>query len=208
MKLYYAAGACSLASHIVAHEAGINIDLERVDISKTPHRTQSGADYATINPNLYVPALELNDGSVLTEGVAIVQYLADLKPAAGLAPAAGSAARYRFVSWLNFIATELHKNYSPWLFHAEYGTQIQDIARQRIATRLAHVEHELAAAGPYLLGESFTAADAYLFTIVGWSHFVKVDLTPFPALRAFMERVAMRPAVRQAMQAEGLKAAA
>jgi len=208
MKLYYAPGTCSFSPHIVAREAGIDIDLERVDISTMPHRTQSGLDYATINPNLYVPALELDDGFVLTEGVAIVQYLADLKPAFGLAPAAGTAARYRFISWLNFIATELHKNYSPWLFHAEYGAQMQDTVRGKIAERLAYVERELAAGGPYLLGQSFTAADAYLFTIVGWSRFVKIDLAPYPALSAFMKRVAARPAVRRAMQAESLKVAA
>ena len=208
MKLFYAAGTCSLSPHIVAREAGIDIDLERVDISKMPRRTESGADYATVNPNLYVPALELDDGTILTEGVAIVQYLADLKPSSGLAPMTGTAPRYRFLSWLNFIATELHKHYSPWLFHQDYGTQVQDIARSKILTRLAHVERELAAHGPFLTGAQFTAADAYLFTIVGWSRFVKVDLGPFPALRAFMDRVAARPAVQQAMQAEGLKAAA
>ncbi len=173
-----------------------------------PRRTESGADYAAVNPNLYVPALELDDGSILTEGVAIVQYLADLKPSSGLAPMAGTAPRYRFISWLNFIATELHKHYSPWLFHPDYGTQVQDIARGKIVTRLAHVERELAAGGPFLMGNQFTAADAYLFTIVGWSRFVKIDLAPYPALRAFMDRVAARPAVQQAMQAEGLKAAA
>ena len=123
---------------------------------------------------------------------------------------AGTAPRYRFISWLNFIATELHKHYSPWLFHPDYGTQVQDIAHgTRSPTRLAHVEQELAAGGPFLMGEvSSTAADAYLFTIVGWSRFVKIDLAPYPALRAFMDRVAARPAVQQAMQAEGLKAAA
>jgi len=208
MKLYYAPGTCSLSPHIVAREAGLDIDLERVDIAKLPRRMQSGGDYASINPNLYVPALELDDGSILTEGVAIVQYLADLSPSSGLAPMAGTAPRYRFISWLNYIATELHKHYSPWLFHTDYGTQVQDIARGKIATRLAHVEQALATGGPYLMGEQFTAADAYLFTIAGWSRFVKVDLAPYPALRAFLDRVAARPAVQQALQAEGLKAAA
>ena len=208
MKLYYAPGTCSLSPHIVAREAGLNIELERVDISKMPRRTQSGADYASINPNLYVPALELDDGSILTEGGAIVQYLSDLKPSSGLAPMAGTAPRYRFIAWLNFIVTELHKHYSPWLFHPDYGTQVQDIARGKIATRLAHLERELATGGPFLMGDQFTAADAYLFTIVGWSRFVKIDLMPYPTLRAFMDRVAARPAVQQALQAEGLKAAA
>ena len=126
-----------------------------------------------------------------------MQYLADLKPSSGLAPMAGTTPRYRFVSWLNFIATELHKHYSPWLFHPDYGTQVQEIARGKIVARLAHVERELAAGGPFLMGNQFTAADAYLFTIVGWSRFVKIDLAPYPALRAFMDRVAVRPAVQQ-----------
>ncbi len=175
MKLYYAAGACSLSPHIVAAEAGIALQLERVNIGRTPHTTGSGHDFAAVNPNGYVPVLELDDGTLLTEGPAIVQFLADLKPESGLAPAAGTLARAQLQSWLNFIATELHKTYSPWLFHAEYGAQAQ------------------------------TVADAYLFTVVSWSKFVDVDLSAFPALRAYLERVAKRPAVREAMMAEGLK---
>lgn len=208
MKLYYAAGTCSLSPHIVAREAGIALDLERVDIGRTPHRTAGGEDFSRINPNGYVPVLVLDDGSVLTEGVAIVQYLADLKPEAGLAPPAGTRARYELQSWLTFISSELHKTYSPWLFHPEYGADVQTIARARIAQRLAYVETHLAAHGPLLMGERFTAADAYLFTIVGWSPFAKVDLTPFPALRAFMDRVGERPRVREAVAAEKTKSAA
>lgn len=207
MKLYYATGTCSLSPHIVASEAGIPLDLERVDIGKTPHVTETGVDFASVNPNLYVPALLLDDGSVLTEAVAIAQYLADLKPETGLAPAADTLERYRMQSWLNFTATELHKMFSPWLFHREYGTQAQDVARETIAQRLAFVETHLTANGPFLLGEQFSAADAYLFTIVGWSGFVKVDLTAFPRLRDFMERVGARPKVQEAMRAEGLKVA-
>lgn len=208
MKLYYATGTCSLSPHIVALEAGIALDLERVNLAKTPHPTERGVDFTTVNPNGYVPALELDDGSVLTEGTAIVQYLADLKPGSGLMQPAGTGDRYRQQSWLNFIATELHKMYSPWLFHPEYGSQAQDVARQKIAGRLGVVENHLAKSGPYLTGDSFTAADAYLFTIVGWSAFTKVDLTTFPQLRAFMDRVGARPKVREAMQAEGMKIAA
>jgi glutathione S-transferase len=208
MKLYYATGTCSLSPHIVAAEAGIPLDLERVDIRKTPHVTETGTDYSLINPLGYVPALELDDGTVLTEGAAIVQYLADLKPESGLAPRAGTRERVLLQSWLNFIATELHKMFSPWLFHPEYGAQAQEVARAKIADRLAFVERHLAAGGPFLLGERFTAADAYLFTIVGWSDFAKVDLSAFPQLRAFMARVGSRPAVQEAMRAEGMKVAA
>ena len=207
MKLYYATGTCSLSPHIVANELDIALDLERVDIAKTPHVTQTGSDYSFVNPNGYVPALQLDDGSVLTEGAAIVQYLADLKPASGLAPPAGSRERAELQSWLNFIASELHKMFSPWLFHPEYGSQAQDVARRKIAERLSFVERHLNAAGPLLFGERFTVADAYLFTIVGWSQYTSVDLAPFPKLRAFMDRVASRPAVRAAMRAEGMKVA-
>lgn len=208
MKLYYSPGACSLSPHIVAAEAGIALELVRVNLGKTPHTTASGADFSSVNPNGYVPVLELDDGQWLTEGPAIVQFLADLKPEGGLAPAAGTVARARLQSWLNFIGTELHKMYSPWLFHAEYGEQAQTVARGKLAERLAFVDRHLAANGPYLMGESFTVADAYLFTVASWSKLVNVDLSDFPAVRAHLERVGARPAVREAMQAEGLKVSA
>ncbi len=160
MKLYYFAGTCSLAAHIVAREAGIALDLERVDIHKTPHMTASGANFSQINSKGYVPALQLDDGSLLSEGAVIVQYLADLNPESGLIPPVGTMERYRAQSWLNFIATELHKLYSPWLFHPEYGETIQHIVRDKIAGRLALVENHLTEQGPYLTGEQFTAADA------------------------------------------------
>ncbi|WP_435657138.1 glutathione S-transferase C-terminal domain-containing protein [Brucella pituitosa] len=197
MKLYYATGTCSLSPDIVACEASVPLDLERVDIRKLPHVTGKGDDYSAVNPSGYVPALLFDDGSVLTEGVAIVQDLADLRPGSGLAPAAGTTERVALQSWLNFIAIELHKMFSPGLFHPEYGMQAQEVARARIAQRLAHVERHLAAAGPFLLGETFAAADAYLFTIVGWSDFAKVDLCAFPHLRNFQARVGERPAVRR-----------
>jgi len=208
MKLYYATGTCSLSPHIVAREAGIALDLERVDNRKSPHVTETRGDYSSVNPNGYVPALVLDDGTVLIEGVAIVQYLADLRPDSELVPAAGTLERVKLQSWLNFIATELHKMFSPWLFHPEYGTQAQDVARVKIEERLAYVERHLAAGGPFLLGETFTVADAYLFTIVGWSDFTKVDLSRFPHLRDFLARVAARPAVQEAIRAEGMKVAA
>lgn len=208
MKLYYAPGTCSLSPHVVALEAGIPLDLERVDIRKTPHVTERGNDYSLINPLGYVPALQLDDGTMITEGSAIVQYLADLRPESGLVPRAGTRDRVALQSWLNFIATELHKMFSPWLFHPEYGAQAQEVARAKIADRLAFVERHLSAGGPFLFGERFTAADAYLFTIVGWSEFGKIDLSAFPHLREFMSRVASRPAVKDAMRAEGMKVAA
>lgn len=208
MKLYYALGTCSLSPHIVAREAGIPLDLERVDIRRTPHVTETGGDFGEVNPNGYVPALKLDDGSVLTEGAAIVQYLADLKPDAGLAPPAGTLERSRLQSWLNFVGTELHKTYSPWLFHPEVGADAQTFARQKISERLGFVERHLVASGPFLMGERFTVADAYLFTIVGWSGFAKVDLSGLPHLTAFMDRVGAGPKVREAMRAEGLRVAA
>lgn len=202
MKLYYATGTCSLSPHIVAIEAGIALELERVDIRRIPRVTETGADYAQVNPNLYVPALALDDGTILLEGTAIVQYLADLAPASGLASPPGSLARVQLQSWLGFIATELHKAYSPWLFHPEYGTQAQDVARSRIAARLDYVERQLAAGGPYLLGERYSIADTYLYTILGWSAHAQVDLSAFPKVRRLLERVGERPAVREALRVE------
>ena len=208
MKLYYATGTGSLSPHIVAREADVPLELERVDIRRTPHVTATGIDFTTVNPNGYVPALRLDDGSVLTEGAVIVQYLADLNPASGLIPPAGTPERYRVQSWLTFIATELHKMYSPWLFHPEYGAQAQGVARDKIAQRLAFVEDHLAASGPFVMGDRFSVADAYLFTIVGWSGFARIDLSGFPHLRTFMERVGSRPKVREALAVESLKAPA
>lgn len=208
MKLYYAAGTCSLSPHIIALEAGIPITLDRVDIARTPHRTETGADFAAISPGGYVPALVLDDCSVLTEGAAIVQYLADLKPETDLMPAVGTLERVRVQSWLVFIATELHKSFSPWLFHPEVGPTAQDYARAKIVDRTGLLERHLAAAGPYLMGERFGVADAYLFTILGWSRFAKIDLTPFPSVSALLDRVGARPAVHDALAAERQKVAA
>ena len=202
MKLYYATGTCSLSPHIVAIEAGIALELERVDIRKIPRITETGADYARINPNLYVPALALDDGTILLEGTAIVQYLADLAPASGLAPPAGTLARVQLQSWLGFIATELHKVFSPWLFHPEYGTQAQDVARSRLAARLDYVERQLGDGRQYLLGNTFTVADAYLYTVLSWSEVAKVDLGAFPQARALLAHIGDRPAVREAIRCE------
>lgn len=202
MKLYYATGTCSLSPHIVAIEAGIALELERIDIRKIPRVTETGADYARINPNLYVPALALDDGTILLEGTAIVQYLADLVPASGLAPPAGTMARVQLQSWLGFIATELHKVFSPWLFHPEYGAQAQDVARSRLAARLDYVERQLGDGRQYLLGNTFTVADAYLYTVLSWSEVAKVDLGAFPQVMALLASIDDRPAVREAIRYE------
>lgn len=200
MKLFYATGACSLSPDIVAHEAGIELRLQKVDL-KTKTISSEG-DYFAINPKGSVPALQLDDGQILTEGPTIVQYLADLEPAKGLAPPAGTMARYRLQEWLGYINSELHKTYSP-LFRPDTPAETRADRQAYLARRYALVEKQLAA-HPYLMGENFTVADAYLFTITNWADKVKLDLSPFPNVRAFQERIAARPAVKAAMQAEGL----
>jgi glutathione S-transferase len=207
MKLYYAPGVCSLAPHIVAREAGIALELVRVDIAGAPHRVEDGSDYRDVNPKGYVPALRLDDGQLLTEGVAIIQYLADIAPHSGLAPAAGTLARYRLQEWLTFINSELHKMFSPWLFHPELGETAQQAARAKILERFMFLERHLVTHA-YLLGDSFTAADAYAFAIVGWSRLQRIALTPFPRLERYMDRIAARAKVQEAMRAEGLLQAA
>jgi glutathione S-transferase len=198
MKLFYAPGACSLSPDIVAREAGIDLALQKVDL-KTKTIASEG-DYLAINPKGSVPALQLDDGQVLTEGPTIVQYLADLEPAKGLAPPAGTMARYRLQEWLGYINSELHKTYSP-LFRPDTPAETRAERLAYLAKRYGFVEKRLAV-HPYLMGESFTVADAYLFTVTNWAPRVKLDLAPFPHVRAFQERVAARAAVKAAMQAE------
>ena len=200
MKLYYSPGACSLSPHIVANEAGLAIDLEKVNLAQ--HKTESGQDYMAVNPKGYVPALRLDDGSVLTEGPAIVQYLADQKPASGLAPAAGTIDRYRLQEWLNFIGTELHKSFSP-LFNKASSDDVKNTAKTSINKRLGYLNDQLASR-QYLMGGNFTVADAYAFTIVNWTNFVGIDLKPYPNVGAYMGRVAARPKVQETLKAEGL----
>lgn len=208
MKLYYAPAVCSLAPHIVAHEANIPIEIERVDIRQSPHRVVAdGSDYAQVTPKGSVPALRLDNGELLTEGVAILHYLADLRPAAGLSSPSDTFERYRLQEWLTFISSELHKMFSPWLFHPEYGEQAATVARGKIAERFGLLDRHLAS-HQYLVGERFTIADAYAFAIVNWANFVKIDLKPWPHLSAYMARVGTRPSVRAAFAAEGVKAAA
>jgi glutathione S-transferase len=200
MKLYYTPGACSLAPHIVALEAGVRLDLEKVDLRSA--RTETGAAFAEINPKGYVPALALDTGEVLTEVSALVQYLADQAPGSGLAPAAGTIERYRLLEWLGFISTEIHKGFGP-LWKPDTPEAAKTIARNNLAKRFAYLDGRLAG-GAFLLGDRFTVADAYLFTVTNWTNFHAIDLSPYPNLKAYMERVAGRPKVREAMNAEGL----
>jgi glutathione S-transferase len=200
MKLYYSPAACSLSPHIVAAEAGIELQLVKVD-TKTKTIAKEG-DFWAINPKGYVPALELDDGQVLTEGPAIVQYLADLKPAAGLAPAAGTLARYRLQEMLNYITSEIHKTYSP-LFNPKVSTEVRAERVEYLQKRYALLDRHLAQHA-YLVGDRFTAADAYLFVVSRWARGTRVDLGGFTHLQAFLGRIAARPAVQAAMRAEGL----
>jgi glutathione S-transferase len=196
MKLYYSPGACSLSPHIVAREAGIAIELEKVDLAQ--HKTAAGADFLAVNPKGYVPALRLDDGSVLTEGPAIVQYLADQKPATKLAPAAGTIDRYRLQEWLNFIGTEVHKNFGP-LFNKATPDAVKDAAKTSIAKRLAYLDGQLAKR-QFLLGDTFSVA----FTILNWTNFVGMDLKAYPNVAAYSASIAGRPKVQEALRAEGL----
>jgi glutathione S-transferase len=200
MKLYYYPGACSLAPHIVAREAGIPLTLEKVDLAN--RTTETGANYLAINPKGYVPALGLQDNSVLTEASAIIQYLADSQSAAGLAPAAGTIERYRLLEWLGFISTEIHKGFGP-LWNPATPDAVKTATKERLATRFAYLDEALGKQ-PFLMGDKFTIADAYLFTVVNWTNFHGIDLSPFPNLQAFQARVSARPAVQQALEAEGL----
>jgi glutathione S-transferase len=200
MKLYFAPGACSLSPHIVLREAGLPFDLESVDLKAK--KLKNGADYYQINPKGQVPLLALDDGEKLTEGPAIVQFIADMAPASGLIPPAGSKERYRAQEWLNFVSTELHKNFSP-LFRPNTPDDYKSIARENLANRFTYVDKQLSNRS-YLLGEKFTVADAYLFTMLKWAKFLSIDLTSFPNLLKFMARVGERPKVKDALQAEGL----
>ncbi len=200
MKLYYSPGACSLSPHIVLREAGLSAQLVRVDLRSGT--TQDGADFRAINGKGYVPALELPDGTLLTEGPAIVQYLADQSPDSGLAPANGTIERYRVQEWLNFISTELHKQFSP-LFDPASDSSQKTRQQERIGRRLDWVAARLGE-GDYLMGSRFTVADAYLFVVLSWARHVGIDLGRWPALAAYQDRVGRRPHVQEALRAEGL----
>ena len=200
MKLYYAPGACSLASHIALYETGLPFEIDKLNVpTKT---TADGEDFMQINPKGYVPAIKLDDGSTLTEGAAILQYIADQQPNSGLAPKPGTMERYRLQEWLNFIGTEIHKTFSP-LFNKATTEEVKTSARNLLTKRLGHVEIQLANK-PYLMGNRFTVADAYLFVVLNWSSHVDFDLSPFPKLKEYMGQIAARPSVQAAMRAEGL----
>lgn len=201
MKLYYSTGACSLSPHIVLREAGLPFDL--VLASTRTHQLADGTDFYTINPKGYVPVLELDDGQRLTEGPVIVQYIADQVPDQQLAGGPiGSMPRYRVMEWLNFITSEVHKSFSP-LFGPN-SDEIKALARERVTKRLQWVDTQLEGKD-YLLGKTFSVADAYLFTVASWCAYVQIDTAPWPHLHAFMARMAQRPAVQAALSAEGLK---
>ena len=198
MKLYYSPSACSLSPHIVLREAGLTFSLEKVNLRNK--QTASGVDFSTINPKGYVPALALANGEVLTEGPAIVQYVADQVPEKELAPPCGTLARARVQEWLNFIGTELHKNFGA-LFNPASTEEARADAQAILARRLPIAAQALSA-HPYLTGESFSVADAYLFTVLRWTKFVGVDISAWPSLDAFIERMNSRPAVQAALEAE------
>jgi glutathione S-transferase len=200
MKLYYSPGACSLSPHIVAREAGIDLEYDKVDTRA--HTFNAGSDYYKVNPKGYVPALEIKAGEVLTEGPAIVQYLGDQKPQSGLVPAAGSMERYRLQEMLGYINSEIHKAYSP-LFSSTTPPQTVEDRKAYLTKRYKLLDEKLAGRN-FLLGDRFTAADAYLFTVTRWAHHVKLDLSGMPNIQAFQKRIEARPAVQAAMKAEGL----
>lgn len=200
MKLYYAPGACSLAPHIVLQEAGVRFDAEAVDLKAG--KTAGGQDFRAINPKGYVPALQLDNGEVFAEAAALLQYLADQAPDTQLAPAHGTMERYRLNEWLTFISTELHKGFAP-LWKPDSPEQTKEAAKATLAKRFAYLDAQLAGRA-YLTGDRFTIADAYLFTVVNWTNFHAIDLSPYPNLKAYLGRVASRPKVQQALRAEGL----
>ena len=199
MKLYYSPGACSLSPLIALHEAGIA--FEPVLASTKTHKLQDGTDYYTINPKGYVPLLELDNGERLSEGPAIVQYIADLAPAKNLAPANGTMARYRLQEWLNFITSEIHKSFSP-LFNAAVPEEFKAMQRKKLVERFTWLDGELKGKS-YLMGDTFTVADGYLYTVANWCQFVGVDIAGLSHLAAYLQRVAARPAVQQARRTEG-----
>jgi len=200
MKLYYSPGACSLSPHIALREAGLPFELALA--STKTKKLADGSDFLAINPKGQVPTLQLDSGDILTEGPVIVQYIADQAPASGLAPAAGTLARYRLMEWLNFLTSELHKGFGP-LFAPNTPEDYKPILKARLMDRLGWVDSQLEGKA-YLMGDGFTVADGYLFTITNWTNFVGMDISGLKNLAAYMGRVAARPKVQEALKAEGL----
>lgn len=198
MKLYYAPDTCSLSPHIVLRELGLEFDLVKVD--NRSKRTADGRDFLTINPKGYVAALELDDGKILTEGPAILQYLADRKPESGLAPGAGTWDRVRLQEWLNFITSEIHAG-SALLFNSSLPEEVKSMYREKLFRRFNFLEEQLKGK-TCLMGSTFSVADAYLFTVLGWCKFFAIDLNNWPGLTAYVARINVRPAVQAALRAE------
>jgi glutathione S-transferase len=200
MKLYYLTGACSLASNISLREAGLKFELVKVD--RKTKKAADGLDFTEVNPKGYVPALTLDNGETLTENIAILQYVADRNPAAKLAPAAGTMERYRLIEWLGFINSELHEGFSP-LFRAEAHEAVKEYTRNNLTARLDYAQRALGTRS-YLMGEQYTVADAYIFTVLGWGAHVGVDIGRWPQLKRLHERVGARPHTLEALKSEGL----
>ena len=203
MKLYYWPGACSLSPHIVSREAGIDLQLPQLD--RGERKTADGTVLSSVNPKNQVPVLEMDDGQKLTEGPVIVQYLADQKPASGLVPPPGTMERYRVQEWLNFVTSELHKTFGAAVPSDHAGRIQDDLSREFLGQRFDWIDKQLAGK-QYLMGDKFTVADAYLFTVLRWSPRVGIDLSKWPNITAYLDRVAARPKVQEAMKAEGLRA--
>lgn len=200
MKLYYMPGSCSLSPHIVLRETGANFELEKVSLQDKT--TASGGDFTAVNPKGQIPALVLDDGELLTEGPAIVQYLADRDAGTGLAGAPGTMERVRVQEWLSFVSTELHKSYGP-MFRPTTPDAYKDLSRENLKTRYDWIDRELGKR-PWIAGDCFTVADAYLFTVTRWAPRAGIDTAQWPNLTAYMARVAARPKVQEALKAEGL----
>tara|TARA_R110000868_G_scaffold281350_1_gene541743 strand:- start:632 stop:1243 length:612 start_codon:yes stop_codon:yes gene_type:complete len=202
MKLYYSPGVCSLSPHIILREAGLEFDLEKVDLATG--KTETGKSVGDVNPKGYVPVLELDDGEALTEGAAIVQYIADaLAPGKNLAPANGTIARTRVQEHLSFVGAELHKSFTPF-FKADSTDTEKQKARAKLDRRIGDIEKLLSDGRQYLMGDEFTVADAYLYTVATWTRPTEIGLDAWPNLAAYVDRVAQRPAVQEALKAEGL----
>ena len=201
MKLYYSPAACSLAVHIALREAGVAAELVPVDLAR--HQLADGSDYLAIQPRGYVPLLELDDGSRHSEASALLQYVAESSPQAGLLPAVGSPERLQVLQWVTFVATELHKVFSPWLWHKETADSTRKAVKDKLAARFAELDQVLATRA-FIAGDAFSIADAYAFTIVRWAPMLGLSLKAYPQLEAYLQRVAARPAVQAALQAEGL----
>lgn len=200
MKLYYVPGVCSLASHIALRESGLPFELDKMD--PATRRAASGENYLEANPKGSVPALRLDNGEVLTEGAVILQYIADQVPASGLAPVPGTMQRYRLAEWLNYIATDVHKQYSP-LFNPKLPPEWRENQVNVLTKRFDYLTQRLGKQS-YLMGENFTVADAYLFVVLGWNARLKIDLNPWPSLKNYLTRITARPAVQAALKIEGL----